>query len=461
MAKIVIFFQSPVFFNNAYQSLCFYDGLSQALMENGHDVMPICTSNFLYAPFAGDNLGFRPKVEANIYAAIESFAPDLIIAFNNSKLKDIENRVSCPILVWGVDDVEYFSDIEGLKKNRDRYKFTSYTGHLTTRMQDFLDIPEQDIARIKIATAVKNMPKEKKYNVSFIGSPFFVGTAVVNFFKEYPEYLNCSTDDLSEKNKKLCKDLKSHHLNLSQVKYHSSGEKRLALYFALKDLGMKMFGASEWLALSYYTTSVIRDFDAAKVFSLKHNQLVYNRSKISINTAHAQNKTGYAWRVPDILASDAVLLSEPSEELISDFGKDVNLQIFHNPYEANSIAKKLINDDVLRKEIILQQNEVIESSFRWKHRFPLIEELTGVDLSRASEKEGESVNLKIEFTRVRPGLLGFVLTLKDLGLKFALRIRRSMRGALGGHLNARIKKAACLLRIKQEFNNRDTQTEYK
>jgi hypothetical protein len=149
---------------------------------------------------------------------------------------------------------------------------------------------------------------------------------------------------------------------------------------SVADLGLTVFGDSGWQKQYTHSIDLALSYDDSLVYSLEHNQDIYNKSKVSINVSHAQAVTGYPWRVLDILASDSVLVSDPQKDLIDDFGKDVSLQLYNNPFEAREISRKIIADDSLRKDIVAQQNEAINKNYRWEHRFFEMEKILKVSL---------------------------------------------------------------------------------
>ena len=174
--------------------------------------------------------------------------------------------------------------------------------------------------------------------------------------------------------------MKSFDVQLHELKYHKTSDQRAQLITHLLELDPTIFGPSSWLQLATLSSDYIEIYDSRAVFSLAHNEKIYNRSKVSVSTNHTQNTTGYPWRIHDIMGSSSVLLAESKRELINDFSRAIKLQLFHSPAEALEMARKLVNNETMRHEIVAQQNEAIDKEWRWKYRFPLIQQLTGVDL---------------------------------------------------------------------------------
>jgi hypothetical protein len=61
--------------------------------------------------------------------------------------------------------------------------------------------------------------------------------------------------------------------------------------------------------------------------------------------------------------------------------------MYRSKSEIVDLTKKLLTDSALREDIVLQSNYAIDHGFRWHHRFPLISQITGVDLT-AKKKPG-------------------------------------------------------------------------
>lgn len=389
MANIALTFQSPIKIKNNYCMPVFYDGLASALKSHGHNVLCLITSSFLKAPLAGSNRIHSNSLHEKIISKVDVFKPDLIISFNNSSIESIERKVSCPIALWNADDIIFFNNINEVKKSIERYHFMSFTDEGIKRYKDTLSAPENRIAKVQSATTIKRKAEKKEYDLSFIGTPFFVRENLIQFFKENPKYLDDIDGEAhnNELNNKTLSKLNKNDIPREELLYFRSGPKRIASIISLLTLKCKVFGPQEWLNLAPIAPDIIGHYAHEPVYSLLHNELIYNRSKVSINIRHSQNKEGYPWRVVDILASDSVLLSDPSRELFKDFNLPKD-QIFSSPSEAYYASKKLLNNATLREDLVSRQNEIIEKNFRWHHRFPIIQQLTGVNLEKNPGQPG-------------------------------------------------------------------------
>jgi Glycosyl transferases group 1 len=126
---------------------------------------------------------------------------------------------------------------------------------------------------------------------------------------------------------------------------------------------------------------VAASFRPDKIYSLQHNQDIYNSSKICLSVSHAQAIEGFPWRIMDILASNGCLLTDRKKG-IADFTKGfVDIPTFDSPIEARDLAAKLLKDEKWRRDIVLGSQACIAAKGRWHHRYAAIEETTGVKLS--------------------------------------------------------------------------------
>ena len=165
-----------------------------------------------------------------------------------------------------------------------------------------------------------------------------------------------------------------------------SGINRLRVLSELAPLGLEIRG-QYWLlndpTLAAFP-EVLFSYSNRAVHSIEDSQDFFNSSKISLNTKHIQAKSGFSWRVCDILASNACLVSEYAADLTELGFTDV--PTFTTPYEAREQCKKLLENENLRKDIVAHSHELINKNHRFKHILPQIEDFTGVTLH--SEDEG-------------------------------------------------------------------------
>ena len=123
------------------------------------------------------------------------------------------------------------------------------------------------------------------------------------------------------------------------------------------------------------------------VYSLKHNEDIYNSSKIGININHLQAIEGFSWRVCDILASNACLVTE-YRPTIEQYFPNVGILTFTSPFEARQQCLKLLANENLRQDIIEKSHEIIEKKFRFNNFLEKFENFLGISFSNHQQKAG-------------------------------------------------------------------------
>ena len=356
MSKILISFFSGISQNDETQVPPFYDGLSKALTRNGNKVLLLVTNDFLPQAWNGYNKPSRYH-KSYVHNKIKEFDPDLIINFNNSFIEDVENIVSCPIIVWDSDSFQFFNEKEKLIKNKDRYTFLTFS---TQGKKDYENVGINKSFLVKIGSEVQSKKIEKKYNISFIGNPFFNSTEK-------------SFDFYKHKN-----DLKRNSLYLS-------GVKRFRILEKLLESDLAIFGPREWLVLQNFNTNFSNCYKDENVFSYFHNELIYNRSNFSINIPHEQNITGMPFRVADIIRSDSLLITEYKSDFFNDllFKKELDFLKTYIVFESENDVKSKIEYLTNNKQLLTELKEAqakIGKQYSWDNKIKEIQEITNVNI---------------------------------------------------------------------------------
>ena len=117
---------------------------------------------------------------------------------------------------------------------------------------------------------------------------------------------------------------------------------------------------------------------------MRDNQDVYNSSKLCININHIQATSGFSWRVCDVMASNGCLVSEDNPGIHRLF-PDIPIPVFSNKYEAREQCIRLLKNENLRREIVLQCQAAIEQGYRFKHILPQLENFLNIPLQASAE----------------------------------------------------------------------------
>ncbi len=378
MSKIAILFSHPVIADNPENVICYYEGLAKELSAEGNSVK-LLNMRALWG-------GLQVSRAAQ---ALKEFAPDLILTFNNTISESIIKATNCPIALCDADTVAFFADRHLISKYLDRYYMITFYEGISSDYEQ-LGFGKDRICTIKQATSIRHEALEQDKNISFLGSRFCnysraIGEAIQKdknrtIFKAIEHSLRTNDYDYEGILQRYCPDA---GLQLGNA-YHLFDQRGYILS-SLLDLGLNLYGV-DWHDLFDANTALAAAYDTRPVFSLKHNQDLYNSSKINISISHPQCKgVYYPWRVYDIMASNGLLITSRSDLLAQQTKGYVSIPMFESPFEAREVCKKYLAEDNLRADIIAASQEFIEKNGRWKDNFIMMEQFLGVSLTRKAE----------------------------------------------------------------------------
>lgn len=388
MANIFISFYNGVSDpNNPNAIPCFYETFCNCLEKLGNKLFVYTRRSF--------NLDFE-NIPKNLLSEIKEFNPDLIILFNNA-FYDVSKHFDCPIVVYEVDSPLLYLNKEGLKKNISRYKFFVPQEESVKVLQEQFGVDKKDILLVPFFTEIRAEDTEFKTNISFIGTKFIYSTRKSPFAKfmtqnpddeevklykilldEFCENVYLDKDELFKKYNVQSKNIDK-RFQVSELLQYLSDYNRVKTLSSVADLGLDLYGTANWRSDTYNEPWLILSYKNKAVYSIKHNQDIYNSSKIGININHLQAKTGFSWRVCDIMASNACLVSEYKSDLKRCF-PEIDIPFFTNSYEAREQCVKLLNNENLRKDIVLQSQAAINKSYRFSNVKRIMEEYLNMQL---------------------------------------------------------------------------------
>lgn len=367
------------------KTLVFWDGLAKELIAAGNDVFLLNTAccNCYHS-----NKPIQNDIATELIKRIDDFNPELIITFNHRIIEDILNKYDVPTIIWDGDELSYFCDLDYIKKYKKRYKIFSIVNKWK---QDYLDFgfKENQILYIPPATAIKKDNITQKYNVSFLGSRdvhdkkfellIRSNSYYPEFYEMIKEFLNTNNHNYMELFKKYFKHT---NLSFSDRELHVLFDYRWLVLANMLDLGLNICGTnSNWNTIVNVAPQLLCAYSPDEVWNLKENNDYYNKSKISLSIQHPQARgAGFSWRCFDVMASNACLVSSESTELRKLLENNIDIPMYTNPYDARILCKKLLQDDIKRKEIVAQCQEYVNKYARWTHRFHDIEDFLGISL---------------------------------------------------------------------------------
>lgn len=392
MANIVVSWHNQILFANKNARSCFYQAFIDGLKEAGNNILVF------------ENLKFIKNIDLDIpeiyYEKIIKFKPDLFIFFNN-QFWDISKKFDIPIVIYDVDSPNVFCNLEKLKEEPDRYKYivTQLTNIET--IKERIGCKDKNIKYIQPFTNIKNINKEQYINILFCGSPwlfpdfndcmnfaqtnhtYFDSQMAIKVLSRFMDNPQKSTNDIY-KELNLTPDIS--RLNFENIQIATarlSGAKRLRYLNAIYDLGLEIRGYCWNSFLLNAFPEVLLAYSNKPVYDTKTTEEFYNSGKIGFNTKHLQAKSGFSWRVCDILASNACLVTEECSDL-NKLGFKV--PTFSTPTEARECCIRILKNDNLRNDIVSFSHELIEKNHRFKSALPMIEDFLNINLH--SSKEG-------------------------------------------------------------------------
>lgn len=366
----------------------FYETFLKGLADNGNQVL--CFHHKTHGK------QFDDVIPEQYSQFLLDFRPDLCILFCNN-FWDISNIVSCPIIIYDVDSPLEFPSQARLKYDTSRYKFIVNQTAGVDIIKDVFGAQESQIQYIPFFSEIKSnreiMPMN---NISFLGTNWlwkgydflldFIKKSPIekdrlfarNFIERFSSNPFASSDEIIE-------SIGSHFQQKIEIKdtqrasIEISGIRRLRYLSALSDLGLEIRGAYWTIDCMKYFPEILLCYNSKPTFTLLENENFYNNSKISINTRHIQAKSGFSFRVCDILASNACLVSEECSDLKELF-PEIPIPMFKTPQEAREICKDLIENNKQREKIVKSANRIIEKEHRFKNVLMKLQSFLGIGL---------------------------------------------------------------------------------
>jgi hypothetical protein len=381
----------------------FYEGFINSLIEQGNQVMLIRTNEFLSS--TQDNQVLDSIDSKKIIKKVIEFNPDLIIAANNHIPQVILENTDKPILLWASDSPVWYANKKYIKEHIKRYRFFHHGWnevHNKICKDEFNATLDQNF-NIGHVTAVKSKTCQIVSNITFVGT--------VGYTRNIVDYLKhcCDNKELQKLKKFYLDFIKSplrdiatnynNHLHVIDFLYLMTSNNRIKVLDSLTDLGLKVYGYHlNFFDVTPFAADLAFCFDYTPVTSILDTENVFNSSKIGLHLYSAHAGSGFSWRVPDIMASNACLVSPNQPDLLK-FNPYIKMPTFNSPQEARDICKKLLEDENWRKEIVASSHKAIEEHGRFEHKFKIIEEVFNVKLllNHSNEKKaGERIILNFE-----------------------------------------------------------------
>ena len=384
---------------------CHAQGFVNTLASLGNDVM-VVIANKLSLGFLYNELKWGRLEKEQIKRKVKSFDPELIIAYNNNIPDGIIQNTTCPIIIYPADIVTSWAGLSLIRHNLDRYYFLETTKAITHQIKEKIpSISNERIIPFGHATAVRKKDIEQDIRISFVGSILNYSWNTVDYFSRLGGFKDSEYQNIRHKEYcSLFEDFRNNQTSefdysafdteeLKAIQAYEAScinfcNKRFKILSEMSDLGLTIFGwSASWANVMMYDFDIWKCFDYRTSVSLEETIETYNRSIISLNLPQGSNTDGFSWRVTDIMASNAVLLSNKKKDLvnlISPYYKD--MPYYESAMEARELAIDLLKNKNWRKEIVEASNQVIEENCRFEQKINIISQaLSRVDFYTTEE----------------------------------------------------------------------------
>ncbi|RYG59117.1 MAG: glycosyltransferase family 1 protein [Alphaproteobacteria bacterium] len=392
MAKILFSAFSNVTWTSKKYDDSFVEGFVRSLNRCGNDVLVVRTNDYVTHPVAGASKSIKKLQEIE---KIKAFNPDLIITLNNSlPFKEIYDITDCPIALYSADGPDFFSFPDLLRKHLERYKFFKTNENMAINLlRAYPNIRSDQLFDFGYATDFRAQAETfQDINISFLGSIPNYTYDLTRYFKHYPEQKDTFFGEFSKFQENVFSDIDVVLPNFRSLNtletlavFLITTKARFFTLSALTDLGLSIRGFNSFCDAGVYNHDILRCYNAELCVSIEQSEAFFNRSKISLNLPNARAADGFSWRVPDVLSSNSVLLSPKVNELTKLMKSYADLPAYESPEEARSIAIRLLNDDSLRKDLVLASQTMINDKCRFESKFKVMEQVFNLKLLSETE----------------------------------------------------------------------------
>lgn len=393
MAKIYLISKSNTSFALRLSPDGFVQGFANALSRFGNEVTCIITNNL------PDRL---------IKDYILSHTPDIIISFNNQGVsEELLRKTDIPFFLFCSDNIPFIQCPHLASLFPTRYFILHHSSETLSQFRHtFPDFPSERHIVFGHASDLRARKYEQDIPVSFIGSMGNWDKSSVRYFQKmsekttktpqlYPYDINELKEQYLQKLDDFIRDPltpptdnlplweKITDMNFSQsLTLTATCQKRFEILNQLTDMGLKIFSYPQGMAdVLSYSRELFRCYDFSLSVTLEDSEKNFNRSKISLNLPHAQAITGFSWRVCDILASNACLVSDKRKDLEELMRPYIKLPMYETAAEAKELIKKLLNDDVWRQDIVAASHKMVDENCRFERKILNIQNITGIKMA--------------------------------------------------------------------------------
>ncbi len=458
MSKILVSFPGD-FVNGKYYYYSFYEGLLNALCRNGNQVLYMIANDFLQDYSSRQNICNKDIDKTKLDNYLKSENIDLVIAFNNIRYENLHQVLECPFVVWGVDSFPFYFDKDKLKESSSRFIIFGNNEEDTQTLNKELNSNKIELLRFATDVRADTIDDGNKINIIFIGrywdnlllhnvrSGNLTIEQVKILDKVFRKDLNATTENafgLAGVSPDFC-------MPKTAILHSIATADRESVLLGICDLGLNLYGQG-WEKAHY---KLVLNFIPRIVYSEKDLSSLFNNSRICFNMSHLQaGHCGFSFRLLDGMASSACLVTDykPIYDKIFGYKNLIPTYKYGDSHAAYNVCKYILDNEDIRLNIVKESHKVIESNFRFEHRFKTLEDFTGVSLLNSNDTTKGTIQQisKSSFIKVknqsysRLKRLGFMSTFlfsnKNFTYTKKLTFKSRMRYCVWKYLDQKLRK---------------------
>ena len=389
----------------------------------------------------------------------------MVLSFNNALVSEkIRGSISCPIISLIVDDFNHLfnHDLSGIYDQFslvDKVMFSSYA-HID-RLLANNELVKGKVHFYPTATSADNSnaginnSNNVRFNISWVASLLDVSGITLLYQRcvycsDRIQLLNNAVSSVRRGEEIRRSDhfgtetlddlLREHCWTFGffemQIQNLISNEIRVAVANKLHALDLTIFGNLEWINASGYNSKILDSYQAGiRVSSHADIMRIYNSSKICVNIPQVQTGSALPFRVVDIMASKALLITNyhPRSDLFRVFGQDCPVVMYKDLDHLHSLCEYYLCHEDERESLVNQCNKLVSSGFDFSDRCADILRLANVSTLNGFNSVCGDINFieKNNFVPFLKRLKGFVksrlkIAVKRVLLTIPLSISRSL-----------------------------------
>ena len=406
----------------------YFQSLVDAFVESGVTLHLILTNDLV--PNLGAR-GFSADVsERKLIAYINGVSPDFVFSTNRGGITSgMMREVQCPIVTWMVDRIPFLHHGGGhnsLFGERD-YVVTSSTKNVA-RLESLYPVLKNRVHYLPFATNVGDFQRysdvEQDVDISFVGTYFYCGqlTNILDTYKhdkklvepilKLVKRISENYDlDINDEVKELGLEYVLKDFDLDIFKFKGllanaiSLNRRVKCLDAVSDLGLRLYGTENWVNVNQFSLQLLSCYQFGE-FIKTRGQLVnlYQRTKIGLNVSHHQAVDGLPYRIFDIMASRALLVSDFREDsdLYKLFGRDIPIPMYRDENDLRKCVVHFQKNESERRDAVNECNRLVRDGFSFQDRVKQFYDIVGLSFATSSSGKLLRVERSVFVTEKRP-----------------------------------------------------------